>query len=542
MSYLLAVNVYVYMLVGCWFQCQKFPVAAFSTNAFVTSSTRTVERVQFLEPLCAEKKKKKDEDDDVDREEERARLLEMGGDPSFLMDEASALEAVGGDPFFLPHNTIDEPQLPSNNNDNDNIDEDKEDNTKQDWFDIGRQMAKQLLEEDQEDEEQGDTTEPVELLEEEKSSGDSDPIRPIITTELEQAQSLALEASQTLVQTSEALCQSKQQALSQVQDNIQKLQEQLLLLQEQQTNLQSELATAQEAHEQSIQSQNAMLQAFGGASAATATDTPSTKSKEPYYSALEGDTFDNQRDELEALGGDPFFLVDSDDDTEDIQALESETKKLDDTQKQPNKALLKSKLTNEPQETESLTDEEELLEVGGDPAFLDSYDETDSKAYNMELMRDEVLELGGDPFFLEAPKDNAIDTEVAPNDALEPMASSSDNKDRDPSFLLNLVQKQQKKEQKQEEKTEEIQATSVALETNTKVDDYTQKPRGLQKSKLTNEPQEKESFTDEEQLLEVGGDPAFLDSYDATNDDSKAYDMELRREEILELGGDPSFL
>ncbi|CAB9530074.1 expressed unknown protein [Seminavis robusta] len=476
-----------------------------------------------------------------DREEERARLLEMGGDPSFLMDEASALEAVGGDPFFLPHNTIDEPQLPSNNNDNDNIDEDKEDNTKQDWFDIGRQMAKQLLEEDQEDEEKDyHGTSGIARRRKEFRR-----LRSYKANNNDRAGTSPIVGSGSFSDIGTNLggpVSIQQQALSQVQDNIQKLQEQLLLLQEQQTNLQSELATAQEAHEQSIQSQNAMLQAFGGASAATATDTPSTKSKEPYYSALEGDTFDNQRDELEALGGDPFFLVDSDDDTEDIQALESETKKLDDTQKQPNKALLKSKLTNEPQETESLTDEEELLEVGGDPAFLDSYDETDSKAYNMELMRDEVLELGGDPFFLEAPKDNAIDTEVAPNDALEPMASSSDNKDRDPSFLLNLVQKQQKTQQKQEEKTEEIQATSVALEIKTKVDDSTQKPRGLQKSKLTNEPQEKESFTDEEQLLEVGGDPAFLDSYDATNDDSKAYDMELRREEILELGGDPSFL
>ena len=45
--------------------------------------------------------------------------------------------------------------------------------------------------------------------------------------------------------------------------------------------------------------------------------------------------------------------------------------------------------------------EEALLEVGGDPAFLDSFDEhADSDAYALELQRAEIEDVGGDPSFL----------------------------------------------------------------------------------------------------------------------------------------------
>lgn len=158
--------------------------------------------------------------------------------------------------------------------------------------------------------------------------------------------------------------------------------------------------------------------------------------KVPYYTATEGDSFDSIRDEVEALGGDPFFLVGGeessnhagwDDVLEEVgesalpsSLLSGPSFLLDIVQREENEttipsqptaakndtprqrhSLRKDPITNEVIEDEVLSEEEELLSVGGDPAFLDSYDKvSESDSYEREVQRAEIEEIGGDTSFL----------------------------------------------------------------------------------------------------------------------------------------------
>ena len=461
------------------------------------------------------------------REAEIAEILEMGGDPSFLMDVtvppkatfqpsssmdqkpiteklqqldqkqeqvAAALEAVGGGPFSLPDNAVadrDQPQHPQPTLDDNKPEDD------QDWFSIGRQMAKDFLQEESSDgmdhsqrprplldEEAEEDLEPTweELeamggdpffLDEDDNYSlnidddvqakmdlfeaaarrklDQEPKLKKVrnngpTNPMEHAQIVALEAAQSLVEATEAVTYSKQQQLSAVQQDIQKLQAQFMELQKQETMLKHQVEEAVANQVKSIQKQQAVRQAFAvltttGADAVTMTlDTEEVENdkngplpgsdKGPRFTGMEGDTYDSLEDDIEAIGGDPFFLdgqenkdvgdQDYDDGVSPASSLASGPSFLlslvqkekgpviDDapndtptTSTFKRKILKKNPLTNEAEEEENYTQEEEMLEVGGDPAFLDSYDEHhDSGAYDQELLRAEIEEMGGDPSFL----------------------------------------------------------------------------------------------------------------------------------------------
>lgn len=358
------------------------------------------------------------------REAEIAAILENGGDPSFLMDiipaaitpdklqgdeeEAAALEEAGGDPFFLPDvsGSIDEneskPDFPQPKLQEGKAEED------QDWFRIGRQMAMDLKGPGEIDDK--------EEVKKEAPKTEKEPVAVPTSSAspVEEAQAAALEAAQSLVEATEAAIYAKQKHLSAVQTDIQKVQEQLKVLLEQEASLQDEFEDAVSDQVKSIEKQQAVRQAFAlltGDQGILEDVTPETKSDDnippkvelplpsegPRYSGTEGESFDSIQDEIEAFGGDPFFLADGDTEEHDKKETGGAT-----TTTFKRKSLKKNPLTNEVEEEENYTDEESLLEVGGDPNFLDSYDERadESKAYDRELLREEIEEAGGDASFL----------------------------------------------------------------------------------------------------------------------------------------------
>lgn len=355
------------------------------------------------------------------REAEIAAILENGGDPSFLMDiipaaitpeklqvddeEAAALEEAGGDPFFLPDvsDSIDEneskPDFPQPKLQEGKAEED------QDWFRIGRQMAMDLKGPGE--------MEDKEEVKKEAPKAEKEPVAVPASSAspVEEAQAAALEAAQSLVEATEAVIYAKQKHLSAVQTDIQKVQEQLKVLQEQEASLQDEFEDAVADQVKSIEKQQAVRQAFAlltGDQGILEDVTPETKSDHnkvefplpsegPRYSGMEGENFDSIQDEIEAFGGDPFFLAGGDTEQDVKKEAGGET-----TTTFKRRSLKKNPLTNEVEEEENYTDEESLLEVGGDPNFLDSYDgrADESRAYDRELLREEIEEAGGDASFL----------------------------------------------------------------------------------------------------------------------------------------------
>ena len=240
--------------------------------------------------------------------------------------------------------------------------------------------------------------------------------------------------------------------------------------------------------------------------------------------------------ELLELGGDPSFLMDA-------PAVPPAPSKFE-----PNDQLSTDRVYS-PEKFQVDPDEAAALEeAGGDPFFLPSLDgesttPRESAASSAPEPLDpyaEALEaMGGDPSFLEPPiastsaRDIFANFEAGPptdQEATPKLAS-------DPSFLLQYVQNQ--------EDPAGTVAPSPNLDitiSNEKSDSEPQNLRQfLRKSPITNEVLEDETLGEEEALLEVGGDPAFLDSFDE-HADSNAYDLELQRADIEDVGGDPSFL
>ena len=223
------------------------------------------------------------------------------------------------------------------------------------------------------------------------------------------------------------------------------------------------------------------------------------KNDQPYYTAMEGESFDSLRDEVEALGGDPFFLVDDDDD--------------DDNEESDGSKQYSHDLDTNP--------------VGGD----DKPYYTAMEGESFDNLRDEVEALGGDPFFLvDDDEPNEREDELHEDASI---ASPLSGLASDPSFLLQYVQKQ--------ENPPPAVVDHKSVSSNESNNNTPKQRHRLRKSPITNEVIEEEVLSEEEDLLAVGGDPAFLASYDE-NDTSNAYDMEVQRAEIEEMGGDPSFL
>jgi hypothetical protein len=153
----------------------------------------------------------------------------------------------------------------------------------------------------------------------------------------------------------------------------------------------------------------------------------SSERKGPYDTALEGESFASSAEELEALGGDPFFFGSDDGDGDDdydadhldkapseeminadpsfllqyaqIGRVSPESPSFDGL---PSGVESVHNKVNERKMSKALSEEEELLEMGGDPSFLATYydQSSESGGNEYEHEKDRVEELGGDPFFL----------------------------------------------------------------------------------------------------------------------------------------------
>ena len=243
--------------------------------------------------------------------------------------------------------------------------------------------------------------------------------------------------------------------------------------------------------------------------------------------------------ELLELGGDPSFLMDA---PVVPQVVLSKTIESND-QLSTDRVYSPEKFHVDPDELAALE------AAGGDPFFLPALDgkptftsgesAVSSTPEPLDAYAEALEAMGGDPSFLDPPatstsaRDIFSSLEAGPPEGKEATAEMAS----DPSFLLQYVQNQGG-------------STGTAIPTSNadttsdsnKSDSTPQNPRHfLRKSPITNEVLEDEILGDEEALLEVGGDPAFLDSFDE-HADSDAYALELQRAEIEDVGGDPSFL
>jgi hypothetical protein len=237
---------------------------------------------------------------------------------------------------------------------------------------------------------------------------------------------------------------------------------------------------------------------------------PSIKSKQDELLKVGGGDGHNQKDDsaadIEAMGGDPWFLP-SAHKVPSIMSSQDELKQAaeDDGYNQQDESAAEIEAMGgdpwflpSPQKEPSIkSKQDELLNVGED----DGYNQHDESAEEIDAM-------GGDSWFLPSPQHepliNRDENHDAQNDSLadlEVLRAKIDAMGGDSSFVLS----------------QQMDPTINKL------------MKG------------KKRLSEEEELLEIGGDPAFLGNYNEQQNDPNG-DLDLLRAEIEEMGGDPSFL
>jgi len=298
----------------------------------------------------------------------RDELEEMGGDPSFLEETTSPVdEMMARDPSFTKENQ-EMKGYPGLSSDESN---------EKDWFSLGRQMALDLLQDDMKEEEA--TSKQPEARFELQIKDENIVLQDVMKA--------SVQSVDQLVETILSQQEHVKKDLIDTQNDVSDMEKRLRDMRERETRLQQQYVQLGLDAKQAIERQRqvkGVFEALGLKSKVEEPPTPSI-SEGPYYTAMEGEAFDSGIDEVEPLGGDSFFLQ-ADEPPKTLSPLR--------------KTLRKSALTNELEEEETLTEEEQLLDVGGDPAFLDSFDPNE-EAYDSGLLREEIEEMGGDPSFLD---------------------------------------------------------------------------------------------------------------------------------------------
>ena len=153
--------------------------------------------------------------------------------------------------FAAPSDSEKDPDAAIENEDDD---DDDDDDDVMDYFKLGQQLARELKESANLEEESTEKHLSVGV----NHAKDSDEAEPL----LEEAQAISLAAVQSLVNTTSAFCETKQEELKAVKTEIQVLQEKLVSLREQEVRLKKEAISALAKQEHSIEQEQAVIDSF----------------------------------------------------------------------------------------------------------------------------------------------------------------------------------------------------------------------------------------------------------------------------------------
>jgi hypothetical protein len=267
----------------------------------------------------------------------------------------------------------------------------------------------------------------------------------------------------------------------------------------------------------------------------------------------EADEFDDEDSaaDIEAIGGDPWFLPSRRREPL-MKNKQDELLKVGggddgDNQQDDSAADIEAMggdpwfLPSPQREPLMKSKQNELLKVGG----YDSYNDQDDSAADIEA-------IGGNPWFLPSPQSeplvNRDDNHDEENEAdLEALRAKIEAMGGDSSLpclqkepLMNSREQEERLKVGGDDKYNEKHDSAADLEVQqAEIEAMGGDPWFLptqQRDPMINTLLKEQ----EEELLQIGGDPAFLGNDNQQNDPCR--DLELLRAEIEELGGDPSFL